>query len=60
MRTCEYDPETMKEVGISDFKIFERLLNEDLKRLTCQGALSTYFYINECIKNYSSGIITDS
>ena len=59
MRSCEYDSETMKVVSIADFKIFERLINDDLKKLTCQGALSAYFYINDCIKNYSSGIITD-
>lgn len=59
LRFCQYDYEKMHAVRISDFKIFEQLLNEDLKHLSCQGGLSSYFYINECIKNYSDGIITD-
>lgn len=58
LRACEYTPE-MKAVGMKDFKIFEQLRNDDLKKLTCQGAVSIYFYINDCIKNYSDGIITD-
>ncbi len=44
---------------ISDFKIFEQIRNDDLKTLACQGAISVYFHINDCIKNYSGGIITD-
>lgn len=58
LRPCAYEPE-MKAVGIKDFKMFEQVRNDDLKKLSCQGAISTYFYINDCIKNYSSGIITD-
>lgn len=30
-----------------------------MKTLVCQGAVSIPFYINDCIKNYSGGIITD-
>lgn len=58
LRACEFTPE-MKAVGMKDFKMFEQVRNDDLKKLTCQGAISTYFYINDCIKNYSGGIITD-
>ncbi len=34
-------------------------MNEDLALLVCQGAVSTGFFINDCIKNYESGILTD-
>ena len=30
-----------------------------MKNLVCQGAVSIHFYVNDCIKNYASGIITD-
>jgi len=49
----------MKAFELDDFKIFEYPLNEDLAMLVCQGAVSVSFYINDCIKNYESGIITD-
>lgn len=60
LRTCSYYPEAMKSVGITDFKVFQRITNEDMKHLVCQGAVSVPFYINDCIKNYTGGIITDS
>jgi hypothetical protein len=50
----------MRAVGISDFKVFMQVRNEDMKHLLCQGAVSVPFYINDCIKNYSGGIITDT
>ena len=33
--------------------------NADLQKLVCQGAVSASIRINDCIKNYESGIITD-
>ena len=58
-RGCSYDKETMLAVTIKDFKVFQRINNEDLKVLVCHGAVSVPFYINDCIKNYSHGVITD-
>lgn len=49
----------MKAFELDDFKIFEYPLNQDLAMLVCQGSVSVSFYINDCIKNYESGIITD-
>ena len=49
----------MNAYQLEEFKVFEYPLNEDLARLVCQGTVSVSFYINDCIKNYSSGIITD-
>ena len=33
--------------------------NPDLRKLLCQGVVSVGIRINDCIKSYSSGIITD-
>jgi len=40
--------------------MFSRVLNSDMKSLVCQGAVSVPFYINDCIKSYKSGIISDN
>lgn len=60
LRECTYSQEDMKSVEIGDFKVFQRINNTDLKHLVCLGAVSVPFYINDCIKNYASGIITDT
>jgi hypothetical protein len=44
---------------IDNFKAYERMDNEDLEKLVCQGAVSVSFRINDCIKNYQGGIIYD-
>ena len=49
----------MNAYQLDDFKIFSYPLNEDLALLVCQGAVSVGFFINDCIKNYASGILTD-
>ena len=49
----------MKAFQIEDFKIFAYPLKEDLAKLVCHGAVSAGFFMNDCIKNYSSGILTD-
>lgn len=49
----------MKAFQLDAFKVYEYPLNEDLAKLVCQGSVSVSFYINDCIKNYKSGIITD-
>ena len=30
-----------------------------MRKLVCQGAVSVNFFMNDCIKNYSSGVLTD-
>ena len=50
----------MKAFELEEFKIFEYPLGLDLAKLVCQGAVSSNFFINDCIKNYKSGIITDA
>ena len=50
----------MKAYELEEFKLFERVVNTDMKTLVCQGAISVPFYVNDCIKNYASGIITDN
>ena len=44
---------------IDHFKAYERMINEDLEKLVCSGVVSVSIRINECIKNYKSGIIYD-
>lgn len=58
--TCKYDEATMKAVEVDEFKIFKYPLGRDLALMVCQGAVSVNFFINDCIKNYESGIITDT
>ena len=31
-----------------------------MRRLVCLGAVSVPFFMNDCIKNYESGILTDN
>jgi hypothetical protein len=58
-QACSYQP-SMQAFQLNDFKVFSKVLNQDLKTLVCQGAVSVPFTINDCIKNYSTGIITDA
>lgn len=44
---------------IDAFKAWERSRTVDLEKLVCQGTVSVSIRINECIKNYQSGIIYD-
>ena len=44
---------------IDSFKVWERPTNADIEKLVCQGAVSVSMRINDCIKNYQSGIIYD-
>ena len=57
---CRYKAKHMKAFELEEFKIFEYPLGLDLAKLVCQGAVSSNFFINDCIKNYESGIITDT
>eukprot|EP00349_Pseudokeronopsis_sp_Brazil_P001464 CAMPEP_0202961830 /NCGR_PEP_ID=MMETSP1396-20130829/5916_1 /ASSEMBLY_ACC=CAM_ASM_000872 /TAXON_ID= /ORGANISM="Pseudokeronopsis sp., Strain Brazil" /LENGTH=74 /DNA_ID=CAMNT_0049681961 /DNA_START=833 /DNA_END=1057 /DNA_ORIENTATION=+ len=41
------------------FKAYEYLQNSDLRRLACKGVLAVNVRINDCIKNYQSGVIFD-
>ena len=58
--SCRYDTDSMQAFKVEEFKIFSYPLNTDLKKLVCQGSVSTGFFINECIKNYAGGIIKDN
>lgn len=44
---------------IDAFKAWERPTTADMEKLVCQGAVSVSIRINDCIKNYQSGIIYD-
>ena len=44
---------------IDHFKAYEIALNSDIEKLVCQGVVSVSIRINDCIKNYKSGIIYD-
>jgi len=35
LRSCSYDADTMRAVGISDYKVFLQIRNEDMKHLLC-------------------------
>lgn len=60
MEDCKFDREKdLKAYQVNEFKIFDYPLNKDLQTLVCQGALASEFFINDCIKNYAGGIITD-
>jgi hypothetical protein len=39
--------------------VYENMNNADLERLVCHGVISVSMRINDCIKNYKGGIITD-
>mmetsp|Transcript_38131 Transcript_38131/g.36484 ORF Transcript_38131/g.36484 Transcript_38131/m.36484 type:complete len:109 (-) Transcript_38131:162-488(-) len=56
---CLYEKERDKVFDIDMFKVYEYMTNEDLKRLACRGAVSVNVRINDCIKNYESGVIYD-
>jgi hypothetical protein len=36
------------------------MLNSDLEKLVCHGPVTVSIRINDCIKNYKSGIISDN
>jgi hypothetical protein len=44
---------------IDTYKVYENMNNEDLERLVCRGVVAVGIRINDCIKNYKEGIITD-
>jgi hypothetical protein len=44
---------------IDSFKAWERPSVADMEKMVCQGTVSVSIRINDCIKNYESGIIFD-
>ena len=56
---CLYDEKEDKIFSLDFFKAYEYVTIEDLKRLSCHGAVAVNVRINDCIKNYKSGIIFD-
>ena len=44
---------------IDGFKAWERPTTADIEKLVCQGTVSVSIRINDCIKQYQSGIIYD-
>ncbi|TNV77595.1 hypothetical protein FGO68_gene1842 [Halteria grandinella] len=56
---CKYDATTENAFQITSFKAYERVTTTDLETLVCQGPVSISLRINDCIKNYHSGIIFD-
>eukprot|EP00347_Sterkiella_histriomuscorum_P022988 403336383 len=56
---CTYKKETDNFYQISAFKAFEKINNADLEKLVCQGTVSISIRINDCIKNYKSGVLYD-
>lgn len=56
---CGYNKTTDMLFKIDAFKAYERMNNADLEKLVCQGAVSVSIRINNCIKNYKSGILHD-
>ena len=59
LKPCSYD-ESTKAYQLDDFKIFSNVLNKDMRKLVCQGAVSVNFFMNDCIKQYASGVLTDN
>jgi len=49
---CKYEKEKDMVFQIDHFKVYENMINDDLWKLVCQGAVSASFRINDCIKNY--------
>lgn len=44
---------------IGSFKGYELPLTSDIEKLVCLGSVAVSIRINDCIKNYKSGIITE-
>ena len=59
MGDCKYKEETDKLYQIDHYKVYENLNNADLEKLVCHGVVSVSIRINDCIKSYKKGIITD-
>lgn len=56
---CLYEKDRDMVFQINTFKAYEEPSNADIEKLVCQGVVSVSFRINDCIKNYKSGIIFD-
>lgn len=56
---CRYDKKKQMMFKIDGFKAWERITNSDLETLACQGPVSVSLRINDCVKDYVSGIIFD-
>ena len=50
----------MADFYVDEFKVYNYLLNRDMKKLVCQGATANSFFLNACIKHYSRGVILDN
>lgn len=56
---CSYNVDTDQDFTIDAYKVYEYMTNEDLMRLACRGVVSVGIRINNCIKNYESGVLYD-
>ncbi|CDW81043.1 cysteine protease [Stylonychia lemnae] len=57
---CQYNAQENKTYQIDAFKVYEKINNEDMEKLVCQGTVSISIRINDCIKSYKSGILHDN
>ena len=56
---CRYTESEHKVYLGEDFKAYEAVSNREMEKLVCHGTVSVSIRINDCIKNYKSGIIYD-
>jgi hypothetical protein len=56
---CVYEERHQGIFYIGGFKAFERMLIPDLEKLVCNSPVSVSLRVNQCLKDYQSGIIFD-